>query len=126
VGERILIVDDNERLCAILREELLEDGYEVSLAHDGRAGIQALKEDAYDLVVLDIRMPVMDGLDALGRILARDRHTPVVLHTAYGSYKDDFRAWSADAYVTKSTDTGLLKTTIRRLLDERAAPEEDS
>lgn len=119
MNERILIVDDNERLCDILREELVEEGYSVDLAHDGRAGIAAIDRSSYDLVVLDIRMPVMDGLDALGRMLARDRLTPVVIHSAYGSYKEDFRAWSADAYVTKSSDTAALKTKIRELLDAR-------
>ena len=77
---RILIVDDNERLCEILREEFVEEGYEVDMAHDGQAGIAALGAASYDLVVLDLRMPVMDGLDALGKMLARNRLTPVVIH----------------------------------------------
>ncbi len=115
--ERILIVDDNERLCDILREELREDGYQVDVAHTGREGLSALSQISYDLVVLDLRMPVMDGLDALGKMLARDRLLPVVIHSAYSSYQDDFRAWSADAYVIKSSDSGPLKTTIRELLD---------
>jgi two-component system, response regulator, stage 0 sporulation protein F len=121
VTERILIVDDNERLCAILCENLQEDGYEVETAFDGRAGVAAISGGAFDLIVLDIRMPNMDGLNALGKMLARNRRTPIVLHTAYGTYKDDFRTWSADAYVKKSSDTTLLKETIRRLLDKAAA-----
>ncbi len=116
--ERILLVDDNERLCEILSEELQEDGYDVETAFDGRAGVEAVSRGDFDLIVLDIRMPAMDGLSALGKMLARNRLTPVILHTAYGTYKDDFRAWSADAYVTKSSDTSLLKATIRRLLDK--------
>ena len=117
MAERILLIDDNERLCAILAEELREEGYDVETAHNGRLGVQALRDGDFDLVVLDIRMPVMDGLDALGRILARDRGTPIVIHSAYGSYKEDFRAWSADAYVTKSSDSTTLLETIRGLLD---------
>ena len=118
MNERILIVDDNERLCEILSEDLREDGYEVETAFDGRAGVEAVSRSDFDLIVLDIRMPNMDGLSALGRMLARNRLTPIVLHTAYGTYKDDFRAWSADAYVTKSSDPTLLKETIRGLLDK--------
>jgi DNA-binding NtrC family response regulator len=123
VTRSILIVDDSERLREILREELQEDGYEVEVAANGRLGVEALKLRSFDLVVLDIRMPVMDGLDALGKMLARDRRVAIVLHTAYGDYKEDFRAWSADAYVTKSPDSTLLKETIRRLLDR---PEENA
>ncbi len=123
--DRILIVDDNERLCDILRAELRDAGYDVDVAHTGREGLAALSDSSYDLVVLDIRMPVMDGLDALGKMLARDRLMPVVIHSAYSSYQDDFRAWSADAYVTKSSDSGPLKKTIRDLLDTKrpGAPE---
>ena len=117
--DRILIVDDNERLCSILREELQEAGYEVDMVHDGRAGISRLQEASYDLVVLDIRMPVMDGLEALGKMLARDRLMPVVIHSAYSSFEGDFRAWSADAYVIKSVDSRKLKTTIAELLAAR-------
>ena len=120
MAERILLIDDNERLCAILQEELQEEGYEVHVAHNGRLGVEAARDASFDLIILDIRMPVMDGLDALGKLLARDRETPIVIHSAYGSYKDDFRAWSADAYVTKSSDSKTLLETIRRLLDARA------
>ena len=118
--DRILIVDDNVRLCEILSEDLREEGYEVETACDGRAGVQAVARGGFDLIVLDIRMPTMDGLDALGKMLVRNRRTPIVLHTAYGTYRNDFRTWSADAYVTKSSDTTLLKETIRRLIDEAA------
>jgi len=119
VSERILIVDDNEPLCAILREELEDAGYSVDTALDGRKGLAALRESRYDLVILDLRMPVMDGLEALGKMLARDRRTPIVIHSAYSSYQDDFRTWSADAYVIKSGDSSRLKATIREILDAR-------
>jgi len=119
VSERILIVDDNEPLCAILAEELEEAGYAVDTASDGRAGVTALREIRYDLVILDLRMPVMDGLEALGKMLAQNRHTPIVIHSAYSSYQEDFRTWSADAYVIKSGDSSRLKATIREVLDER-------
>jgi DNA-binding response OmpR family regulator len=77
------------------------------------------ESESPDLVVLDIRMPGVDGLDALGRILARNPRTPVVLNSGYSSYKDSFLSWSADAYVIKSSDTYELRTKIRELLDRR-------
>jgi DNA-binding NarL/FixJ family response regulator len=61
-------------------------------------------------------MPGMDGLEALGKLLAEDPKVPVVLNSAYSSYKDNFLSWSADAYVVKSSDLTELKETIRRLL----------
>jgi CheY-like chemotaxis protein len=60
----------------------------------------------------------MDGIEALGRILADDKRIPVVLNTAYGTYKDNFMSWAADAYVVKSGDLNELKQTVRRLLTE--------
>jgi CheY-like chemotaxis protein len=70
-------------------------------------------------VVLDIAMPGMDGIEALGRLLARNNQLPVILHTAYATYKDNFMTWSADAYVVKSQDLGELKSEIQRVLAKR-------
>ena len=78
----------------------------------------ALAREGPDIVVLDICMPGMDGIEVLGRMLSADDHVPVVLNTAYGSYKDSFMSWAADAYVVKSADLTELKTTVRRLLIE--------
>jgi CheY-like chemotaxis protein len=69
-----------------------------------------------DLVVLDIRMAGMDGIEALQRILDMDNTIPVILNTAYSSYKENFLTWSADAYVTKSSDVSELLTKVKELL----------
>jgi len=66
--------------------------------------------------VMDIAMPNMDGLEALGKVLASERAVPVILNTAYASYRDSFMSWSADAYVLKSSDLGQLKAKIAELL----------
>jgi DNA-binding response OmpR family regulator len=58
----------------------------------------------------------MDGIEALGHILSKDGTIPVVLHTAYSSYKDNFMTWSADAYVVKSADLSELKSRLREVL----------
>jgi DNA-binding response OmpR family regulator len=73
-----------------------------------------------DLVVLDIKMPGMDGIEALGRILSRDNAIPVVLNSAYSSYQESFLSWSADAYVIKSSDLTELKSRIRTILATRS------
>ena len=72
-----------------------------------------------DLVVLDIRMAGMDGIEALQRILERDSTIPVVLNTAYSSYRENFITWSADAYITKSSDVTELLATIKDLLAKK-------
>ena len=73
------------------------------------------------LVVLDIRMAGMDGIEALQHILDRDNSIPVILNTAFSSYRDNYLTWAADAYVTKSSDVTELLDTVRSVLDERMA-----
>ncbi len=113
---RVLVVDDEENLCKLYREELESEGYDVRTVSDAAAAIKAVTEDPPDLVVLDVRMPRMDGIEAMGRILSRRNDLPVILNTAFSSYQDDFRSWPAEAYVIKSSDLGELKRAIRRAL----------
>jgi CheY-like chemotaxis protein len=118
-NEKILLIDDEENILMLYQQELLEDGYQVLTAQSAREGIDKIKAELFDLVVMDIRMPAMDGLEALGRILGLKKDIPVVLNTAYSNYKDDFMSWAADAYVVKSSDLTQLKTTIREVLDKK-------
>ena len=114
--KKILVVDDEKNIRTLYEKELQDEGYAVTLAGNGREALEHFNRDRPDLVVLDIRMPGMDGLEALGKLLAEDPKVPVVLNSAYSSYKDNFLSWSADAYVVKSSDLTELKDTIRRLL----------
>ena len=68
---------------------------------------------------MDIRLPGMDGLEAMSRVLDRNPRLPIILNSAYSSYKDSFMSWSADAYVVKSADTGELRARVRELLSGR-------
>ncbi len=115
----ILLVEDDQNQRALYKEELAEEGYRVVTADDGRAALKALKEHTPDLVVMDINMPVMDGLDSLSQMMEHDSHIPVIINSAYASYKESFSSWSADAYIVKSSDLQELKQTIKRLLSER-------
>jgi DNA-binding response OmpR family regulator len=116
---KILVVEDEKNLRLLYRMDLEMEGHIVVTAAHGAEGLRLFESESPDLVVLDIRMPGMDGLEALGRMLARDPRTPVVLNSGYSSYKDSFLSWSADAYVIKSSDTYELRTKIRELLDRR-------
>lgn len=114
--KKILIVDDEESIRLLYKEELEEDGFAVELANNGREALAKLSLFRPDLITLDIKMPVMDGIETLKRIREVDRQLPIILCSAYGEYKQDFTTWASDAYVVKCADLTDLKSTIRRLL----------
>ncbi len=114
--KKILVVEDEEGLRLLYEEELKAEGYEVLTAGNGREAIEQLETGKPDLVLLDIVMPVMDGMEALGRIVSKERKIPIILNTSYSGYREDFMSWAADAYVTKSDDLTELKKKIRELL----------
>ena len=116
----VLLVEDEKNQRLLYGQELEYEGYEVVLAADGREALARLDEGTPDAVVLDISMPGMDGIETLGQLLSRDNTIPVILHTAFSSYKDNFMTWSADAYVVKSADLTELKTTLREVLSSSA------
>lgn len=117
----LLIVEDDVNQRALYEEEMLDEGYDVVTASDGRQALQVAAEAHPDLVIIDVNMPVMDGLDTMSRLIEADRHVPVIIHTAYASYKDSFASWSADAYIVKSSDLSGLKDKVRDLLAERTS-----
>ncbi len=117
----ILLVEDDRSQRALYEQELTDAGYRVVLAKDGQEALDAIEREKVDLVVMDIFMPGMDGIEAMNRILARDKRMPVVINTAYSTYKDSFMTWPADAYVVKASDLAELKEAILRLLEERDA-----
>lgn len=114
--KKILLVEDEESLRLLYEEELMTEGYEIITANNGREALRQLEEMKPDLIILDIVMPVMDGMEALGQIMGRERRIPIILHTSYPGYREDFMSWAADAYVAKSSDLRELKDTIRELL----------
>ena len=117
---RILVVDDDARLRDLYSLELGER-HEVLTSGSARDAISRLHEHRPDLVVLDIRMPDMDGIEALGHILQKDRQVPVILNSAYSHYRNDFMTWAADDSVVKSSDVTGLRNAIDRVLEERQA-----
>ena len=118
--KKILVVEDEEGLRLLYEDELEAEGYEVLTARNGREAIQQLEGGKPDLIVLDIVMPVMNGMEALGKIVGKERKIPIILNTSYPGYREDFMSWAADAYVTKSADLGELKEKIRELLGKKA------
>jgi CheY-like chemotaxis protein len=118
--KRVLVAEDSAPNRELITEILALNGYEVTIADDGGAAIRCLETAAYDLVLLDIQMPVLDGYQVMERMRAHAQWTavPIVALTAYAMRGDREHALRAgfDDYVTKPIDFRLLVTTIERLL----------
>ncbi len=118
----ILVVDDEKAILQLYEKELLDDGYEVTTVASARHALEHFRSKRPDVVVLDIRMPGMDGLEVMRQMLSIDPHVPMVLNSAYTYHMDDFTSWPADAYISKSSDLSELKRTIKSLLSSRSRP----
>jgi DNA-binding response OmpR family regulator len=88
------------------------------IATNARDALKMVAAEPLDLVILDIRMPGMDGLEALPRILGIKEGLPVIMNTAYSQYQDSFMSWAADAYVVKSSDLTELKEKVKELIQK--------
>ena len=119
---KVLIVDDEPHLRLLYETELRRAGYETMTAGNAAQGLEYVQTMNPDLVTLDIRMAGMDGIEALQRIIERDNSIPVILNTAFSSYKDNYLTWSADRYVTKSSDVTELLEAVQEVLEARMAP----
>ena len=117
--EKVLCVDDDLSLLRLYQDELSEEGYKVILAKDGKEALAKFEKEKPQVVVMDIRMPGMDGIETLTAMMGKDRQVPVILNTAYPQYRDNFMTWGAEAYVIKSSDLTELKQKIREVLNKR-------
>ncbi|MFO7985780.1 MAG: response regulator [Desulfatiglandaceae bacterium] len=114
---KILIVDDEEHIRYLYSEELSDAGYEVITASSGHMLMEKIEAEKPDLVVLDIKMVDYNGLDLLQDIRNRFYDLPVVLCTAYDTFKEDMKSIAADFYVIKSFDLTDLKNKIAIALE---------
>lgn len=114
---KVLLVDDDEELTTLLDEYLSEEGYDVVTASDGRAAIAAAQSKSVDLIVLDIMMPRMNGIEVLQRIRNQSQ-IPVLMLTARGDDVDRISGLNlgADDYVPKPCSPGELAARIRAIL----------
>ncbi len=123
-GERILVVEDNEMNMKLFRDVLLATGYRALEATTGGEAVDLAVEHAPDLVLMDIQLPDVDGVDVLRRLRTDDRTAaiPVLAVTAQAMHGDRERFLAAgfDGYVSKPVHVGQLIDTVRRHCDERA------
>jgi len=112
----ILLVEDDKNQLLLYKQELSLEGYNIITSQDGQEAVKKVKEHTPDLIVMDINMPKINGIEAMGKILSEHRKVPIIINTAYNSYKDNFMSWSADAYIIKSSDLTELKDKIKELI----------
>ena len=117
MGERILLIEDEEKLARMVELELNYEGYQVEKAFDGRSGLERALEGKFDLVLLDIMLPQLSGMEVLRR-LRRESQVPVIMLTARDSVMDKVAGLDsgADDYITKPFAIEELLARIRAAL----------
>lgn len=115
---KILIIEDEENIARVLQLELEFEGYETDVAHTGTSGLIKYREGQFDLVLLDLMLPEMHGLDVLKRIRATEQITPVILLTAKSEVEDKVKGLDlgANDYVTKPFEIDELLARIRNTI----------
>ena len=123
---RIVVIDDEVNAASALETLLREDGYEVSRANDGGSGLQLLEKTEADVVLTDLRMPGMDGIELLARIKEIRPETLVILMTAYGTVKTAVKAMKlgAEDYLGKPIDVEELEVVLQRAVEKKRLLEE--
>ena len=114
---RILLVDDEEYIRRLYTEELSEEGHKVFTVATGHNLLKRIDSLQPEAVVLDIKLVDYDGLELLQDIRNQHHDLPVILCTAYDTYKEDPKAIAADYYVVKSFDLSELKMAIHRAIE---------
>jgi two-component system, NtrC family, response regulator len=123
---RVIVIDDEVNAATALETLLREDGYEVARAHDARSGLALLEQMDADVVLTDLRMPGMDGLELLARIKEMRPQTMVLLMTAYGTVKTAVKAMKmgAEDYLGKPIDVEELEVVLQKVLEKKHLLEE--
>src|SRR3990167_9429813 len=115
---RILLVEDEVRLSHFIKKGLVEHGFAVDQAHDGEEGLYLAKEETYDLIVLDVMLPKLSGIELCKKLREIKKETPVIMLTAKSEVEDKIEGLDggADDYLTKPFVFAELKSRINALL----------
>ncbi len=117
---RVLVVDDEDTLRTVLSQELKGEGYDVETASDGQIAIDTIREKTFDLILLDIKMPNVDGFEVLKYIKENHKNLKVIMLTGFADLKNaiESKKLGAEDFVSKPYDLVDLLTTIERVLSE--------
>jgi two-component system NtrC family response regulator/two-component system response regulator HydG len=126
VKGRVVVIDDEVNAAVALETLLREDGYDVARAHDARSGLLLLEKHDPDVVLTDLRMPGMDGLELLARVKEMRPETMVIVMTAYGTVKTAVKAMKlgAEDYLGKPIDVEELEVVLQKVLERKGLLEE--
>ncbi|MGQ9532166.1 MAG: sigma-54-dependent transcriptional regulator [Desulfotomaculales bacterium] len=119
MAAKIVIIDDEEHMCWALERAMRQEGYQAFTATSGRKGLELVRREAPSLVILDLKMPEMDGLEVLRRLRKMNPKLPVIMITAYGTIQTAIEAMKLGAvdYITKPFDLDELKIVVRKALE---------
>jgi len=125
--KKLLLVDDDKSLCRVLEHQLKEEGFTVTTANDGKEGLEKFENDKFEIVVTDIAMSGMGGMELLKRIRAKDTSAVVILITAFGTVENAVEAChsEADDYITKPFSIEQLRFVIEKALRQRQLEKEN-
>jgi DNA-binding NtrC family response regulator len=124
MNKTILIVDDEKDFCTVLSDSLSQDRYRVVTAFNGKTALQLAKKEKPDLILLDIKMPGMDGIEVLKKIKKMRKEIAVIMFTAFGTLETAREAMKLGAYdyVTKPVDLFFLKSLVKEVLGGVSKP----
>src|SRR2546428_4221045 len=126
-AEKILVVDDEQSMAQFLGIVLRKEGYQVTTVNNGREALEKAKAEGFDVVITDIKMPGMDGIQLLQQIKKHDPSLPVVIMTAYASQQSAIDAVNHGAfqYLIKNAKNDEIKLVVRNALEMRKVRSEN-
>ena len=127
MNSRILLVEDDQSFGVVLKDYLMMNDYDVTLAVDGELGLKAFMEDEYDLCIFDVMMPKKDGFSLAEDVKKINKNMPIIYLTARNMKEDILKGYQlgADDYITKPFDTELLLYKIKAILQRSVVLEEE-
>lgn len=127
MNNRILLVEDDQSFGAVLKDYLMMNNYEVTLAVDGELGLKAFMEEEYDICIFDVMMPKKDGFSLAEDVKKINKNMPIIFLTARNMREDILKGYQlgADDYITKPFDTELLLYKIKAILQRSTVVEEE-
>ncbi len=121
MGSRVLVVDDQKGVRRLLEELFRKDGYEVTVAVDGKDSVEKVKAYTPDIILMDMKMPNMNGLEASQEIIKLNDKIPIIMMTAYGEMEVVQKALEVGVkrYITKPFDIIDLRNMVREVLEQQ-------
>jgi len=116
MNKTILVVEWDRTYQQIVKRGLGDEGYRVILAGNGKEAVSLFRAERPDAVILSLKLPQMDGIEVMYKIMDIKQDTPIIINSAYTRFRDNYLCWAANAFVKKSPDLRELLETLNQLL----------